>query len=119
MTLTLGQYLSSIRNDRKLTLRQVEEATSKEVSNAYLSQIENDKISKPSPNILHALAELYAIDFEKLMDMAGYITTSVKKAPGERHGRITTFAEHNLSSDEEVQLMEYLKFIRSRKKPSA
>ncbi len=119
MTLTLGQYLASIRKDRKHTLREVEEATNKEVSNAYLSQIENDKISKPSPNILHALAELYAIDFEKLMDMAGYITTTSKRASGERHGRVPTFAEHNLSSDEEAQLIEYLKFIRSRKKPSA
>ena len=44
MKLTLGQYLASIRTDRRMTLRQVEQATNKEVSNAYLSQIENDKI---------------------------------------------------------------------------
>ncbi len=55
--LTLGKYLASIRTDRHMTLRQVEEAMNKEVSNAYLSQIENDKIQKPSPNILHSLAE--------------------------------------------------------------
>ena len=73
---TLGKYLASIRTARKLTLRQVEEATNKEVSNAYLSQIETEKIKKPSPNILHALAELYAIDYENLMQMAGYITAS-------------------------------------------
>jgi len=58
---TLGRYLASIRSDRNMTLRQVEKATSKEVSNAYLSQIENNKIKKPSPNILHTLAELYEI----------------------------------------------------------
>src|SRR5580704_17906340 len=57
--LTLRQYLASIRSDRRMTLREVEEATKKEVSNAYVSQIENDRIQKPSPNILHALAELY------------------------------------------------------------
>ena len=39
---TLGQYLASIRTDRKMTLREVEEATDKQVSNAYLSQIERD-----------------------------------------------------------------------------
>ena len=39
--ITLGQYLASIRADRKMTLREVEEATNKVVSNAYLSQIEN------------------------------------------------------------------------------
>jgi transcriptional regulator with XRE-family HTH domain len=99
-----------------MTLRQVEEATSKEVSNAYLSQIENDKIQKPSPNILHVLAELYGISYEKLMDMAGYFTSSAHRTEGKRHGRIPTFAEHNLTPDEETQLMDYLQFIRGRKR---
>ena len=57
---TLGQYLASIRYDRGLRLRKVEEATKKEVSNAYLSQIENDKFEKPSPHILHALPSFTA-----------------------------------------------------------
>src|SRR5262245_34796573 len=90
---TLGQYLASIRKDRKMTLREVEEATDKQVSNAYLSQIETDKIQKPSPNILHALAELYAISFENLMEMAGFLTPPAKRADTERHGRVATFAE--------------------------
>lgn len=111
--MTLGQYLASIRADRKMTLRQVEEATNKEVSNAYLSQIENDKILKPSPNVLHALAEIYAISYEQLMEMAGYISAS--RGAGERHGRVATFAEHNLTPAEEAELIRYLKFIRSRK----
>ena len=98
-------------------MREVEEATGKQVSNAYLSQIENGKILKPSPNILHVLSELYSISYEKLMDMAGYFTSAAHRAEGERHGRIPTFAEHNLTPDEETQLMDYLKFIRGRKKP--
>jgi transcriptional regulator with XRE-family HTH domain len=114
--LTLGQYLASIRVNRSLSLRDVEEATNKQVSNAYLSQIENNKIKKPSPNILHALAELYAISFENLMDMAGYIS-GTKRADTERHGRIATFAEHNLSAEEEAEMLQYLQFMRARKKP--
>jgi transcriptional regulator with XRE-family HTH domain len=114
---TLGQYLVSIRTDRKMTLRQVEEATRKQVSNAYLSQIENDQIQKPSPNILHALAELYGISFEMLMDMGGYFTGATAPAPGQRHGRAATFAEHNLTAEEEAQLLDYLQFIRTRKSP--
>jgi transcriptional regulator with XRE-family HTH domain len=90
---SLGKYLASIRADRGFTLRQVEEGTNKEVSNAYLSQIENDKIKKPSPNVLHALAQLYGIDYEQLMEMAGYITNP--RGEGEKHGRVATFAEHN------------------------
>lgn len=115
MTATLGKYLASIRSDRKMTLRQVEEATNKEVSNAYLSQIENDKIQKPSPNVLHALAELYAISYPALMEMAGYITAT--RDDTARHGRIATFSEHNLTAAEEAELLDYLKFIRKRQKP--
>lgn len=113
---TLGQYLASIRTDRKMTLRGVEEATNKEVSNAYLSQIENDKIKQPSPNVLHTLAELYGIKYERLMEMAGYITSTAVRTQGVRHGRAATFAEHNLTSEEESELLEYLQMIRRRKK---
>ncbi len=113
--LTLGRYLASIRADRRLTLRQVEEATNKEVSNAYLSQIENDKIQQPSPNVLYALSEIYGIDYSVLMEMAGYITQAKNRAKDERHGRVATFADHNLTPAEEAELIEYLKFIRSRK----
>ena len=113
---TLGQYLASIRVDRKMTLREVEEATNKQVSNAYLSQIENDKIRKPSPNILHSLAEIYAISFENLMDKAGYLMPSAKRADDDRHGRVATFSEYNLTPDEESELLQYLQFIRSRRR---
>ena len=112
-TRSLGQYLASIRQDRQMTLRDVEELTTKEVSNAYLSQIENDKIKKPSPNILLALSKVYKISYEKLMTMAGYAVSA-------RSGKIkskanATFAEHNISVEEEEKLLEYLQFIRSRK----
>jgi transcriptional regulator with XRE-family HTH domain len=111
---SLGKYLASIRADRKMTLRQVEEATNKEVSNAYLSQVENEKILKPSPNVLHALSEIYAISYEVLMQLAGYITTVSTAKEGQRHGRLATFAEHNLTPDEETELMRYLQFMRNR-----
>lgn len=114
--ITLGNYLATIRADRKLTLRQVEEATNKDVSNAYLSQIENDKIKSPSPNVLHALAELYAIDYADLMERAGYITATTGNSGDKRHGRVATFSELNLSDEEQAALLDYLKFIRQRKK---
>lgn len=115
--ITLGQYLASIRKDRKLSLRAVEEQTKKQVSNAYLSQIENDQIHQPSPNILNALSEIYGISFEFLMEKAGYITHSSQRSANERHGRVATFAEHNLTPEEELELMQYLEFMRIRKSP--
>jgi transcriptional regulator with XRE-family HTH domain len=112
VALTLGKYLASIRADRRMTLRQVEEATNKVVSNAYLSQIENDKVQQPSPNVLHALAEIYGIDFGDLMERAGHIVPAKTRGENERHGRIATFANHNLTPEEEEQLVRYLQFIR-------
>ncbi|MYE33718.1 MAG: helix-turn-helix transcriptional regulator [Gemmatimonadales bacterium] len=111
---TLGEYLASIRRDRKMTLRDVEEATEKGVSNAYLSQIEHNKIRKPSPNVLHSLAEIYAISFENLMIKAGYLMPSSERAADDRHGRVATFAEHNLTEEEESELLRFLQFIRSK-----
>jgi len=114
--LTLGQYLASIRNDRGLSQRDVEKATNKVVSNAYLSQIENDQIKKPSPNILHALAELYAVSYENLMERAGFVVPTRSRASSERHGRIPTFAGHHLTPEEERELIQFLGYLRSRKK---
>jgi HTH-type transcriptional regulator, competence development regulator len=34
----------------------------------------------------------------------------------QRHGRIATFAGHNLTPDEEAQLHQFLGYLRSRKK---
>lgn len=111
-TSNLGTHLAAIRNDRGYSLRQVEEITNKLVSNAYLSQIETGKILQPSPNILHALAQAFRTSYEQLMEMAGYINaTHTKDAT---HGRAATFAALNLTEAEEKELIEYLKFRRSR-----
>lgn len=98
-----------------MTLRQVEDATEKQVSNAYLSQIENGKVGRPSPNILYALADLYGVSFEGLMERAGYFIKTTERPTDARHGRAATFAEHDLTPEEEAQLLDFLKFIRMRK----
>ena len=46
----LGSLLADLRQAKGLSLREVEEATGRAVSNAYLSQLENGKIQKPSPS---------------------------------------------------------------------
>jgi transcriptional regulator with XRE-family HTH domain len=115
--LTLGQYLASIRTDRGFSQRGVEKATSKIVSNAYLSQIENDQIKKPSPNILHALAKLYAVSYENLMERAGFVVpTRSRASTAKGNDRASALAGHRLSSEEERELVQYLGYLRSRKK---
>src|SRR5512145_3443690 len=72
----LGSLLADLRVAKGLSLRQVEEATDRAVSNAYLSQLEKGKIRKPSPNVLHSLAAVYAVPYEALMEKAGYLLPS-------------------------------------------
>ena len=116
----LGQYLAQIRGIKKLTLRDVEEAAEKQVSNAYLSQLEKGRISKPSPNVLHALARVYNVAYDTLMEKAGYFTVETSsdmlrsgKTSKARSGR-NALSDESLSDEEEGKLLEYLAFLRRR-----
>jgi len=109
----LGGLLSDLRTAKGLSLREVEEATDRAVSNAYLSQLENGKIQKPSPNVLHSLAEVYAVPYEALMEKAGYLLPSEGNATGHRR-RLAAFAIDDLTAEEEEELLKYLAFLRSR-----
>jgi transcriptional regulator with XRE-family HTH domain len=113
---TLGGYLAALRSDRGFSLRQVEELTQREVSNAYLSQLENDKVKQPAPSILHALSVLYKVDYINLMERAGYLSAQHASTASKRHGRAATFSEFDLSGEEEAELLRFLKFMRSEKK---
>lgn len=112
----LGDYLKSVRLSLGMSLRDVEEATEKEISNAYLSQLETGKITKPSPHILYALSSVLGVAYERLMELAGYIVPAAHRAAGVKHGRAATFAIENLSVDEEKALRDHLAFIRWKDK---
>jgi transcriptional regulator with XRE-family HTH domain len=109
----LGGLLADLRAAKGLSLRQVEEATDNAVSNAYLSQLEKGKIQKPSPNVLHSLAEVYAVPYETLMERAGYLLPSESRG-GQRRRRLAAFAIDDLTAEEEEELLKYLAFLRSR-----
>ena len=115
-TNNLGPFLRKARQDVQMSLRDVEEATGKEVSNAYLSQLESGKITKPSPHILYALSTALGVAYESLMERAGYIVPARARPEGEKHGRAPTFAIDNLTPDEESQLLDYLTYIRSKRR---
>ncbi|MGE0851881.1 MAG: helix-turn-helix domain-containing protein [Hyphomicrobiaceae bacterium] len=114
---TLGQHLAGIRTERKLTLREVEEGTDKDISNAYLSQIESGKIKQPSANILGKLAEFYKIDFLHLMELAGYVSPDEKSGSGKKHARgVAALSELNPTPEEQAALVDHLQYLRWKKK---
>lgn len=120
----LGQYLWDLRKAANMTLRDVEEASERKVSNAYLSQIETGRITSPSPAILQELSKVYesrlpsnapvACSYERMMELAGHLRPS-GEAPCERRSRLPTFAAEQLTPEEEDELLKYLAFIRMRK----
>ena len=108
-----GPYLKRLREAKGLSLREVEKAT--EVSNAYVSQLESEKIKQPSPIVLHKLARLYEVPYETLMEKVGYPVTAPSDVTAP--GPATSHRLGNLSEDEETALLEYLAFIRKQRKP--
>lgn len=110
-TRTLGQFLKTAREGKGLTLRAVESPTG--ISNAYLSQLEGDKIRQPSPVVLHKLSDLYGVSYSALLDLAGYPVPGANNADSQtglaaRIGLVT--------SEEEDAIVEYLEFLRTRRK---
>ena len=103
----LGQALRDARLASGKSLRDVEGALDGEISNAYLSQLENGHAASPSPQVLYALAKVLPIPYERLMALAGYLK------PGK--GTVAAFGGEMLSESEHAELMKYLAFLRSRK----
>ena len=114
---SLGIRLRAARERAGLTLREVEERTG--ISNAYLSQIESGRIKEPSPRILHRLAELYGESYAELLELAGYPVPEAGE--GRRSHESSLHAHGRLGSvthEEEAELLEYLKFMRTRSRRS-
>jgi len=110
-----GEYLKALRETSGLTLRDVEKKT--EVSNAYLSQLEQSKVKQPSPITLHKLAELYGVSYALMMEKAGYpsLTGDVPVKSASKDKSIS-YRVGNITDEEEIELINYLKFIRSKKR---
>jgi HTH-type transcriptional regulator, competence development regulator len=110
----LGETLKKSRINFGLTLRQIEDASG--ISNAYLSQLENDKIKKPSANILYKLSDLYKIELNDLLIAAGIIE-NVAKHTSKKKSDLTQMISTSvggLNSQQKKNVLEYIDFIKSK-----
>jgi transcriptional regulator with XRE-family HTH domain len=108
---TLGQELTRLRKLKGWTLRDVEEKTKKKISNSYLYQLENDNVKEPSPNILYELATVYGASYGGLMKVAGFVV------PNSGYGQASVaFNALDLTKDEEKQVLDFVEFLRMKKK---
>lgn len=67
----IGEYLRSLREGQKLSLREAAARTG--VSLSYITQIENGKRKAPGPEVLRKLAPAYNVPVRDLLKAAGYL----------------------------------------------
>jgi len=110
----LGAYLWGARKALGWSLREVEEKGG--VSNAYISQIENGTMLKPSPSILLKLATAYKAPYQHLMELAGHLAAPSKDKASKRQGALptSTLPDVELTAEEEKEVREFIAFIRMR-----
>lgn len=113
----LGSYLRQLREFAGKSLRDVEEETQKEISNAYLSQLERGVAENPSPHLLHKLAAYYEVPYETLMVAAGYVKTEAAEQWGTSPSSVEVLLKSaKLTPQEEEQVKQYIRFLKSDKK---
>lgn len=66
-----GDYLRSLREQQKMSLREVAAKTG--VSVSYITQIENRRRKAPGPDVLKRLAPAYNVPVRELLKAAGYL----------------------------------------------
>jgi len=106
-----GIYFKALRESKGLTLREVERKI--DISNAYLSQLETGKVKQPSPVNLYKLAQLYEVSYESLLEKVGYPVPNRDAEIKKNQMKYNRFGK--ISDDEEIELLNYLSFIRKRK----
>ena len=112
-----GKFLKQLREERNMTLRDVEEQA--HISNAYLSQVENGLRSVPTMKILAKLADAYGVPVSHLAEQAEAeireqdMETQSVPAPDTQ---FVCRGYETLSEDNKKALKSFLEHLRSQQK---
>ena len=119
----LGTELRELRRKKGASLRTVETQTG--ISNAYLSQLERGVATNPTPAKLQVLADYFDTQYLDLLHHAGYLPSFVAQ---DSPGLIATPTSNlgsdpplppnlaDLTADEETLVLQYVEFLKSRRK---
>ena len=112
MAPSFGAVLRRAREVRAMST--LDAARAAGISPAYLSKLENDAVKKPSPHVLHQLSEALTVPYAELMRLNGYRVPGKSSASASETIGAAFFAD--LSDSEREELLEYLAWIRSRRR---
>jgi transcriptional regulator with XRE-family HTH domain len=124
---TVGKYVSSVRESKGFTLRTVVDLVKQLIkkgelekqsalSRGYLSSLESDKYVHPSPFKLKALAHVYKIPYELLLNKAGYWDKTNKNIKEDASFTLMLKEVQEMTPGERESVLEYIEFVKSRRK---
>ena len=112
-----GEFLKKLREDRNMTLRDVEQKI--HISNAYLSQVESGQRSIPTIRILSKLAECYGCNVAALTNAAEaelkHEETKSTESPAP-DARFICRGYENLSEPNKQALKKFLQHLQREEK---
>lgn len=122
-----GKYIKKIREEKELTIRQLELYSG--ISNSYLSLMENGKRGVPSAGIIKKLAVGLKTPYEDLLSKAGYLDENGEKnlnweddpeiKKNESSVKLAREMDELLKSDDEEMVddvLKYIEFIKVKKR---
>ncbi len=123
---TIGEYVSYIRETRGYTLQDVvglvrtavknQELDSEcSISRGYLSNLETGKHAHPSPFKLKALAYIYKVPYESMLQKAGYWEKSIDKLKQDTALTLMLKEVDDMTNTEVQSVMDYIDFVKSRR----
>ncbi len=109
---SLGAQLHEVRRLKEKSLKAVAEPAG--ISAAYLQKLERDEVKRPSPHVLHALAEVLGVPYMTLMEAAGYVVP-VADEKKVKPGSVLAHAlsSENITDEEAEALARYLRWYRN------
>jgi len=124
---TFGEYLAYIRETRGYSLRDVDDTIGDlikkkvlesgcSISHGYLRNIETGDVSAPSPFKLKALAYVYRIPYEMLMQKVGYWDETLNKVTRDATFTLMLKEVPQMTASEKKSLLEFIDFIITKRK---
>ena len=110
---TLGSVLKSARTARGLSLRAVEGRTA--IKSGHLSQIETGVIVRPDLALLWELADLYELEFDRLLALAGVAVPAARSDLARQRMTVALRALRDLGPEEQEDVLSYIAALKARR----
>jgi HTH-type transcriptional regulator, competence development regulator len=100
---SLGHRLREVRETAGHSLREMERRSG--LNSGYLSQLEQAKISHPSPSILRKVADAYGVRMDDVLAWAGYVTEDQPDVLPRQAMALSAVASLGEPSDSELETL--------------